>query len=81
LTASWRLDEQIFEIDLAPWPSGIGVRLRTWVDSRTALEESFLLHSSSELDRWLAAAPTKFGHPVAHKEIQRFAHDVLQPCQ
>lgn len=81
LTASWRLDEATFEIDLALRPSGLSVRLRTWIDSRTALEESFLLHTLDDLNRWLVVAPTKFGHPVAHQEIQRFAHAFLMPCR
>ncbi len=45
-----------------------------WLNSGPALEERFVIHTLAEFEQWVAKAPTKFDHPVAHEEIKRFAH-------
>jgi hypothetical protein len=77
LRAAWAYEHGRRELVLRPTPPGLQVRQRSWLASGTLLEQVFVLRSRAEFDQWHANAPTKFGHPVAHDEIRRFAHGSL----
>lgn len=77
LRASWTSGDACFELVVGSHSTGLQVRLSTWLKSGPALEERFFLHTRADFERWLAKAPTKFDHPVAHEEIKRFAHGSL----
>ena len=77
LCASWTSEHACFELVVRSHSTGLQVNLCTWLNSGPALEERFVIHTLAQFDQWIAKAPTKFGHPVAHEEIKRFAHGIL----
>lgn len=77
LRASWASEHACFELVLGSHSTGLQVKLCTWLHSGPALEERFVIHTLAEFEQWIAKAPTKFDHPVAHEEIKRIAHGIL----
>lgn len=77
LCASWASEHACFELVVRAHSTDLQVRLCTWMNSGPAVEERFVIHTLAEFERWIAKAPTKFDHPVAHEEIKRFAHGIL----
>lgn len=77
LCASWTAEAACFELVVRAHSTDLQVKLSTWLNSGPALEERFVLHTLAEFEQWIARAPTKFDHPVAHEEIKRFAHGIL----
>ncbi len=77
LCASWTSEHGCFELVIRYQSTGLQVKLCTWLSSGSALEERFIIHTLVEFEQWIAKAPTKFDHPVAHEEIKRFAHGIL----
>lgn len=77
LCASWTSEHACFELVVRSHSTGLQVKLCTWLNSGPALEERFVIHTLAQFEQWIAKAPTKFGHPVAHEEIKRFAHGIL----
>jgi hypothetical protein len=75
--STWATEHACFDLVLRAHVIGLQVRLWTWLRSGEALEECFLIHSLDEFEQWIAKAPTKFDHPVAHEEIRRFGHGIL----
>lgn len=75
--ASWTSRHGCFEIVVGSHSTGLHVKLCTWLHSGPALEECFAIHTLAEFEQWIAKAPTKFDHPIAHEEIKRFAHGNL----
>jgi hypothetical protein len=66
-----------FELAATSHSTGLHVKLSTWPHSGPALEECFVIHTLAEFARWIAKAPTKFDHPIAHEEVKRLAHECL----
>ncbi len=77
LCASWTSEHACFELVVRSHSTGLQVNLCTWLNSGPALEERFVIHTLAQFEQWIAKAPTKFDHPVAHEEIKRFAHGIL----
>lgn len=77
LCASWTSEHACFELEVRSHSTDLQVKLCTWLNSGPALEERFVIHTLAQFDQWIAKAPTKFDHPVAHEEIKRFAHGIL----
>lgn len=77
LCASWTSEHACFELVVRSHSTGMQVKLCTWLNSGPALEERFVIHTLAQFEQWIAKAPTKFDHPVAHEEIKRFAHGIL----
>ena len=77
LRASWNSEDACFELVVSSHSTGLQVKLCTWMNSGPALEERFVIHTLAEFEQWIAKAPTKFDHPVAHEEVKRFAHGSL----
>lgn len=77
LCASWASEHACFELVVRAHSTDLQVKLCTWMNSGPAVEERFVIHTLAEFERWIAKAPTKFDHPVAHEEIKRFAHGIL----
>ncbi|MCB9868114.1 MAG: hypothetical protein H6816_15915 [Phycisphaerales bacterium] len=77
LCASWTSEYACFELVVRSHSTDLQVKLCTWLNSGPALEERFVIHTLAEFEQWIAKAPTKFDHPVAHEEIKRFAHGTL----
>lgn len=75
--ASWASEHACFELVVRACSTDLQVRLCTWMNCGPAVEERFVIHTLLQFDRWIAKAPTKFDHPVAHEEIKRFAHGIL----
>lgn len=77
LCATWVSEHACFELVVRAYSTDLQVRLCTWMNSGPAVEERFVIHTLAEFERWIAMAPTKFDHPVAHEEVKRFAHGIL----
>ncbi|HRH85409.1 MAG TPA: hypothetical protein PLO41_01060 [Rubrivivax sp.] len=77
LCASWASEHACFELVVRAHSTDLQVKFCTWMNSGPAVEERFVIHTLAEFERWIAKAPTKFDHPVAHEEIKRFAHGIL----
>lgn len=75
--ASWTSRHSWFELVVGSHAAGLQVKLCSWLHTGTALEECFVIHTLAEFEQWLANAPTKFDHPIAHEEVRRFAHGNL----
>jgi hypothetical protein len=72
--ATWTSESVRFEVIVRSSVAGLQVKQCTCLPSGAALEESFVIRSRADFEHWLANAPTKFDHPVAHDEIRRLAH-------
>lgn len=72
--ASWATAHACFELLLGAGATGLHVTLCTSFRAGPALEEHFVIRTAVAFEEWLATAPTKFDHPVAHEEIRRFGH-------
>lgn len=72
--ASWTSKHDAFDLVVATHAAGLHVKLWTWLHTGTASEECFVIHTLAEFEHWIGHAPTKFDHPLAHEELQRFAH-------
>lgn len=77
LCASWTSEHACFELVVRAHSTDLQVKFCTWMNSGPEVEERFVIHTLAEFERWIAKAPTKFDHPVAHEEIKRFAHGIL----
>ena len=77
LHATWATERGCFELVLSRHSTGVSLLLRTWLCGGPVVEERFLLHTLASLEAWLATAPVKFDHPLAHEEIKRFGHGSL----
>lgn len=72
--ATWTSGNGRFELVVRSNPAGLQVKQCTCLHSGADLEECFVIRSLADFEQWLANAPTKFGHPVAHEEVRRLAH-------
>lgn len=72
--ATWTSENGRFDLVVRSNAAGLQVKQCTRLYSGVSLEESFVIHSLADFEQWLANAPTKFDHPVAHEEVRRFAH-------
>lgn len=75
--ATWTSQSGRFELVMRSNAAGLQVKQCSCLHSGAALEEGFVIRSLDDFEQWLANAPTKFDHPVAHEEIRRFAHGTL----
>lgn len=75
--ATWNSALGRCELIVGIAPQGLQVKQSTWHTAGSVVEEVFVLHARVEFERWHAASPTRFDHPVAHDEIRRFAHASL----
>lgn len=73
LRACWTTKHACFELVVRSHSVGLHVKLCTWLHAGPALEECFVIRTMATFEQWIAKAPTKFDHPVAHEEVKRFA--------
>lgn len=77
LNAIWTNEQAECELVVVAHATGLQLKFCTWLIAGPALEQSFVVHTLADFEQWMTTAPTKFGHPVAHEEIRRFAHASL----